>query len=247
METFYLGVHEPSWLQRTDYPFFLSLTRLRKRKSAIDARGPWILDSGAFTQLERAGKHELSPESFADRVGQLHRLIPHMVGCVIQDYMCEPHMLARTGMTIPQHLEATVGNFHRSMQHAPALPWIPVLQGWSVDDYLACLDLYRIAGYDLRDFPLVGIGTMCKRQHMTEAALILRQMHRYGIRLHAFGYKSTGLPLARSYITSADSMAWSYDARRSPPLPGHAHKNCATCLPYALRWAERLEAKWIAS
>jgi hypothetical protein len=31
-------------------------------------------------------------------------------------------------------------------------------------------------------------------------------------------------------------MAWSYSARRNPPLPGHTHLNCANCIDYALDW-----------
>ena len=41
-------------------------------------------------------------------------------------------------------------------------------------------------------------------------------------------------------LASADSLAWSYDARRRPPLPGHTHKNCANCQPYALTWRTRV-------
>lgn len=39
-------------------------------------------------------------------------------------------------------------------------------------------------------------------------------------------------------LTSADSLAWSRDARLlGEPLPGCTrHKNCANCLRYALRW-----------
>jgi hypothetical protein len=46
-------------------------------------------------------------------------------------------------------------------------------------------------------------------------------------------------------LVSADSMAWSYAARRAPPLPGHdkpgngrprGHKNCANCADWALSW-----------
>lgn len=45
-------------------------------------------------------------------------------------------------------------------------------------------------------------------------------------------------------MASADSLAWSYDARRSAPLPGHAarHKNCANCRDYALAWRGRVLA-----
>ena len=37
----------------------------------------------------------------------------------------------------------------------------------------------------------------------------------------------------------ADSLAWSYHARREPPLPGcNTHKNCANCVRFALAWRE---------
>ncbi len=41
-------------------------------------------------------------------------------------------------------------------------------------------------------------------------------------------------------LESADSMAWSYDARRAPALAGCTHRNCANCLEYALRWRRRV-------
>jgi hypothetical protein len=44
-------------------------------------------------------------------------------------------------------------------------------------------------------------------------------------------------------IESADSMAWSFEARRERPFPGHTHKNCANCLDYALAWADELAAQ----
>jgi hypothetical protein len=38
-------------------------------------------------------------------------------------------------------------------------------------------------------------------------------------------------------LASADSMAWSYAARREPRLPGRTgHPNCANCLRYAASW-----------
>lgn len=42
-------------------------------------------------------------------------------------------------------------------------------------------------------------------------------------------------------LASADSLAWSYAARRDPPMLGCVgHRNCANCVRYALRWRERL-------
>lgn len=37
-----------------------------------------------------------------------------------------------------------------------------------------------------------------------------------------------------------DSLAWSFSARYDRPMLGHTHKTCANCLPYALRWRDRL-------
>jgi hypothetical protein len=61
--------------------------------------------------------------------------------------------------------------------------------------------------------------------------------------------KTGGLHLYGHRLASADSMAWSYAARREPPLPGcTGHKNCANCLRYAGRWRDnvlsRLTGGW---
>jgi hypothetical protein len=52
-------------------------------------------------------------------------------------------------------------------------------------------------------------------------------------------------------LASADSLAWSYDARRAAPLPGRPHKSCANCAEYAECWRDdlidRLESRGLAS
>jgi hypothetical protein len=118
----------------------------------------------------------------------------------------------------------------------------PVLQGWQLPDYLRCVDLYQRAGVDLAAVPIVGVGSVCRRQGTKEAARIITALTERvpGIRLHGFGIKTTGLADYGHLLASADSMAWSYHARRRAPLPGHTtHKNCANCLPYALAWRTR--------
>ena len=49
-----------------------------------------------------------------------------------------------------------------------------------------------------------------------EAVLLAVKAERPDLRLHGFGLKSTALgsPLVRSLLHTADSMAWSYAARR---------------------------------
>jgi hypothetical protein len=120
---------------------------------------------------------------------------------------------------------------------APAVPWAPVLQGFRVDDYLDCHERYVAAGVDLARAPVVGVGSICRRQGTREALEIIRTLSGYGLPLHGFGMKTLGLRKIAHLLASSDSMAWSYDARRSPPLEGHTHKNCANCMEYALRVA----------
>ena len=56
---------------------------------------------------------------------------------------------------------------------APHLPFIPVVQGWHLADYLACVDLYRAAGVDLARVPLTGLGSVCRRQSTGQIAVIV--------------------------------------------------------------------------
>jgi hypothetical protein len=44
-------------------------------------------------------------------------------------------------------------------------------------------------------------------------------------------------------LTSADSLAWSFEARRAAPVLGCRHANCANCLRYAAAWRERTLAR----
>ena len=60
--------------------------------------------------------------------------------------------------------------------------------------------------------------------------------------LHGFGIKLQGLRRYGHLLTSADSLAWSFAARRLPRLPGCAgrHRTCANCPVFAYRWRSRL-------
>jgi hypothetical protein len=67
--------------------------------------------------------------------------------------------------------------------------------------------------------------------------LIATLHQQVGTRLHGFGVKRTGLRHTGVWLQSADSMAWSFQARRQRlRLPGCAHRTCSNCLRYALRW-----------
>ena len=156
-----------------------------------------------------------------------------------------------TGLTIQEHQRRTVDNFLELKSLAPDLPFMPVLQGWNEGDYFHCLDLYDRAGVNLRKEPRVGVGTVCRRQGTHAATRILSRLAAEGLRLHGFGFKTQGLQESHDDLASADSLAWSFAARRKPPLPGHdkpgdgrrtGHINCANCATFALEWRADLIA-----
>lgn len=161
-----------------------------------------------------------------------------------QDWMCEPAVLEKTGLSVEEHQKRTVNNFLELRSLAPDLPIVPVLQGWSLADYWRCEDMYKAAGVRLHDEQVVGVGTVCRRQGSDEVATIIQSLAASGLRIHGFGVKRAGLANSAHALASADSLAWSFRARRSPPLDGHEskHKNCANCADFALMWRNQLVA-----
>lgn len=160
----------------------------------------------------------------------------------IQDWMCEPFMLAKTGRSLEEHQSFTILSLLELRELAPEIPWLPVLQGWEADHYLNHIEKYAAAGVDLSAEPLVGVGSICRRQGTRQAARIIQGIASQRIRIHAFGVKISGLGLFRELIDTADSMAWSFTARREQlRLAGcEGHKNCANCFRWALQWRDRV-------
>jgi hypothetical protein len=245
--TFYLGAHQPHWLWLAGFPLFVSHRQLARRKSLRPASCRWALDSGGFTELSMHGRWVTPPAAYAEAVAGYAERVGALDFAAPQDWMCEPVMTARTGLAVREHQERTVANYLELRSLAPGLPFIPVLQGWRLADYLRCLDLYESAGVDLTALPRVGLGSVCRRQSTGEIAVIVGALASRGLRMHGFGVKTGGLHLYGHRLASADSMAWSYAARREPPLPGCAgHRNCANCLAYATAWRCRVLARFAA-
>lgn len=238
---FWLGAHHPRWLATTGVPLMVSRRNLTGRRGLPRAAGRWVLDSGGFTELSlNSGWQEVPAHQYAREVRRFRDEIGHLAWAAPQDWMCEDQILAKTGLTVTEHQARTVGNFLDLKALDDTLPIIPVIQGASVADYERCLALYDRAGVDPTSYPLVGVGSICRRQSTTEAAAILSTLAETGLRLHGFGLKLDGLRLCADYLQSADSLAWSLDARRSDPLPGHEHVSCANCIHWAMRWRERV-------
>jgi hypothetical protein len=243
--TFYLGTHNPSWLARVRFPLCVSHRRLRRYRRLPTARCAWLLDSGAFSELSLHGGWAQTPERYVAAVRRYGQEIGRLAWAAPQDWMCEPGMLARTGLSMREHQRRTVANFVRLRKLAPELPIFPVIQGWRLDDYLRCVDAYGRVGVDLTTEPLVGVGSVCRRQATAEVGEIVGHLSSLGLRLHGFGIKADGLRRTGSRLTSADSMAWSFHGRyvqgcthRSPTQRPIASE--ANCLAFARSWRRSL-------
>jgi hypothetical protein len=237
---FYLGTHQEGWLDALDVPLFVSHRRLRRRKTLPRARVGWALDSGGFSELSMHGRWVTSEAEYLDAVRRYDEEVGQLEWAAPMDWMCEPWIVTQTGLSVGAHQIKTVENFCRLRQAAPDLPFVPVLQGWDLDDYLQCIELYLWMGIDVTSEPRLGLGSVCRRQSTAQIGQIVRALAGCDLKLHGFGVKTLGLTSYGRYLDSADSMAWSYAARRSEPLPGCSHKNCANCLRWAWRWRRRL-------
>lgn len=236
MRRFYLGTHMVSWLGRTDVPLFISHHRLQRQQTWPRARGRWALDSGGFTELDDNGRWLTSHDEYATAIGTYHDRIGRLDWAAPQDWMCEPRIREKTGRSIEWHQRATIDSVQALNEQVYGVEIIPVLQGWTLPDYLTHIDMYEAAGIDLTQVRTVGLGSVCRRQGTREIAEIVGALHDRHLRLHGFGIKTSGLTLYGGWLTSADSLSWSFNARKHPPLPGHTHEHCNNCIDWALAW-----------
>jgi hypothetical protein len=199
----------------------------------------WALDSGGFSELSLYGAWRTSPAAYAGAIVRYRDEIGSLAWVAPQDWMCEPSILAKTGRSVAFHQAATVASVVELRGRVGPLV-IAVLQGWDLGDYVACAERYRDAGLDLSAEPVVGLGSVCRRQGTSAIAALVGELAGYGLALHGFGIKTQGLGVYARHLASADSLAWSYTARRQAPLPGCTHRNCANCPRWALAWRDRV-------
>lgn len=231
---FFVGLHHPSDARHFGC-CFVSVNALRKRKTfeVYD----WIMDSGAFTEVSRFGGYRDGVESYADEIVRWSSS-GRLLAAVCQDYMCEPHIVAKTGLSVLRHQELTVERYDalRAALFARgcSVPVLPVLQGYAPEEYARHVEMY---GERLAPDAWVGVGSVCKRNGSVNSILDVLCAVREAaprFRLHGFGLKTTALSCAVircCLLATADSMAWSFQARqqgRDANDPGEAK-----------RWARR--------
>ena len=241
---FYLGTHRPYWLWLNDpprHPLFVSHRTLGDYKKLRQATADWALDSGGFTELSMFGSWRTTATDYVAAVRRYRDEIGRLAWAAPQDWMCEPFMVAKTGLSVAEHQRRTVDNLLELRALAPDLPFIPVLQGWEPGDYLDHVEQYVDAGVDPTTEATVGIGSVCRRAHLDEMAALIVRLHDDGIRLHGFGIRADGVQRYGWAMQSSDSLAWSYAGRKRGRVCGGQHKakSCGNCLVWAQMWADR--------
>src|SRR6185436_4368201 len=96
---------------RTGRRSFVSHRQLMDRRILPRASGPWVLDSGGFSELSLYSTWRTSPAAYVEAVHRYEAEVGELSWAAPQDWMCEPFMLARTGLTVLEHQRRTVDNF----------------------------------------------------------------------------------------------------------------------------------------
>lgn len=208
------------------WPFarvMVSINRLRNRKGSFRVND-WILDSGAFTELTSYGKYRHEPEEYAEQIKRW-ATNGNLQIATTQDYMCESFVLEKTGLSISEHQDLTIERFLRIKNHVNSVDIMPVLQGFSVSDYVTHIKKY---GKIIKHGSWVGVGSVCKRNSdpvVIEDILMAIKSERPDIKLHGFGLKLTAFSsqIVKGCLYSADSMAWSFDGRMEKGEKSLAH------------------------
>ena len=220
---FFVGLHKPNHAKNFDSAC-ISIGVLRKRKGPFEVKD-WLLDSQAFMTILKYGGYPHPPEEYAAQIVRW-KDNGNLLAAVSQDYMCETDMLAITGLTVADHQRLTIERYDALLAANTGVYIMPVLQGYTPCEYVNHINQY---GERLTRGMWVGVGSVCKRNGSPKRVLdvlIAIKTERPDLRLHGFGLKTTALAngTIRELLESADSMAWSYAARKQGRDANHWHE-----------------------
>jgi len=176
----------------------------------------WFLDSGGYHHMATgSGSYENADAKYLDFI-ETHA--PDV--WALRDYPCEPDLLNALDRTVTTHQKLTLNNHLELMNLSENrdLPGrkVPVLQGWTVNEYLEFYDRLKDQGA-MTDY--VGIGSICRRGQDREIAEIILSVADElpaGTDIHAFGIKGNVLRFREvvNALTSADSGAYDFATSR---------------------------------
>lgn len=164
------------------------------------------LDCGGFTALNHYDDYPFSVINYANLIAKLN---PHYYASM--DYPCEPEISRNLGlMTNQERIKATVKNALELSEWESHLPgqMVPVIQGYELDEYLYCLDLYAENNL-IRDY--MAVGSMCRRISNDQLSKLIPGIYYKAqdlgcTKLHFFGLKLS------SQLIPYEDIIWSRDS-----------------------------------
>lgn len=212
----------------------------------MDLEVPLALDCGGFVAMRKYGGYRWSISDYLEFAVMLRP-----IWWASMDWCCEKEVagdrqevrkrIRKTVVTLAETL-ASVITWNRELPGMPATAPMPVIQGWSPNDYLYCIQL--IQQFVISDpncsialnqpagqaeWPaLVGIGSVCRRPiHGPDGLMRIIETLEAAlpphVQFHLFGVKSQTIKILkdRPRIASADSMAWNQAIRWQAFKTGH--------------------------
>lgn len=187
-----------------------SRKRFQVRRPPADHVASICIDSGGFTAAKRWGAYPWEPAQYAEFIRAVSRDVP-LDFCAILDYACERGVNREHYQTNVERIEATIENERACREAAPDLPWLPVLQGDTLEE--RSYDLSRRRGLGMLPTDYAGIGSVCGRGAKAARAVIrFYAAHLFGVRYHAFGMHVGAMDdkVVPGALRSWDSYSWTW-------------------------------------
>ena len=174
-------------------------------------RASVFMDSGGYVAMNIYGDYPFTPD---DYLALCYHYRPTLAA--VLDYPCEPDISRGCRLlTNRDRIEATVDHTAYLLRWSSQTQFLPVLQGYSLDEYAYSVELLASRGL-LRNY--MAVGSMCRRWQIAQLGPMMRGIYQLvceaGIttpKLHWFGLKLQAIadPACRPFIHSCDSAAWS--------------------------------------
>lgn len=171
-----------------------------------------FIDSGGFAVHKRFGEYPYTVEQYIEYVQYMMEKWP-VTEVAILDYPCEPTVNREIYSSNLDRIRITVDNAISCIDADHNIPWVPVIQGYSLKEYLTCWGLYQDAGIKAN---LWAMGSVCARKKLGGIRTIVTALHkRTKQNLHAFGLTLVSIrdPQVFFALESSDSLAWNWYAK----------------------------------
>lgn len=212
--------------------------RFRISRPPADHVAGLSVDCGGFTAARRWGAYPWEPAQYAEFVGAVSRDVP-LAFCACMDYACERGVNREHYQTNIDRIEATIANEADCKASAPDLPWLPVLQGDTLEE--RAYDLSRRRELGMLPDGYAGIGSVCGRGAKAARNVVrFYDGHLSGVKFHGFGMHIGALDddVVMGALKSWDSYSWTWArGARSLRAPEYLKRDDENYASYARRLA----------